>query len=52
MSDETPMSYPNGQGGRKVNDLPQPDTWHRVASVPAPYPMPVTFDAEFPREWA
>ena len=52
MSDETPMSYPNGQGGRKVNDLPQPNTWHRVASVPAPYPMPVTFDAEFPREWA
>lgn len=52
MSDETPMSYPNGRGGRKVNDLPQPDTWHRVASVPAPYPMPITFDTEFPREWA
>lgn len=27
MSDETPMSYPNGRGGRKVNDLPQPNTW-------------------------
>ena len=27
MSDTT-NSYPNGQGGRKVNDNPQPDTWH------------------------
>lgn len=52
MSDETPMSYPNGQGGRKVNDLPQPDTWHALQSVPAPYYVPLAYSADFPREWA
>lgn len=30
----TPDTYPNGRGGRKVNDLPQPDTWRRMAEVP------------------
>ena len=51
MSDETPMSYPNGQGGRKVNDRPQPDTWHTMASVPVPYNVPMAFSADFPQEW-
>lgn len=27
---ETPATYPLGMGGRKVNDNPQPDTWHRA----------------------
>ena len=51
MSDETPMSYPNGRGGRKVNDSPQPNTWHRMASVPVPYRVPVEFGSGFPPEW-
>ena len=51
MSDETPMSYPNGQGGRKVNDLPQPNTWHTAARVPAPYNVPITVGPDFPAEW-
>lgn len=31
------MTYPNGLGGRKVNDNPRPNTWHRMpayATVP------------------
>lgn len=28
---ETTATYPNGRGGRKVNDRPQPDTWHLVS---------------------
>lgn len=27
---ETPRTYPNGLGGRKVNDRPQPDTWRPI----------------------
>ena len=45
------MSYPNGQGGRKVNDRPQPNTWHTMASVPVPYNVPMAFSADFPQEW-
>ena len=30
---ETPATYPNGRGGRKVNDRPQPDTWHNIGWV-------------------
>jgi len=49
VSDETPMSYPNGQGGRKVNDRPQPNTWH--ATAVAPYRIPLAFGSDLPREW-
>ena len=47
-----PATYPNGEGGRKVNDLPQPQTvWTNVATVAAPLPdMPVA--ASLPSEWA
>ena len=36
MVSETTMSYPQGRGGRKVNDLPQPDTF-----VPIPDGMQI-----------
>lgn len=43
------MTYPNGQGGRKVNDNPQPNTWR---------PLPVTlgtpslnFGGDMPAEY-
>ena len=48
MSDETPMSYPNGQGGRKVNDLPQPDTWQDLPIVPPSPELPPSL----PDKWA
>ena len=36
---ETPNTYPNGMGGRKVNDNPQPENvWENVATLPAPLP--------------
>ena len=48
----TPDNYPDGNGGRKVNDLPQPDTvWHRVADIPVPAINPM-FGRDFPEEWA
>lgn len=55
VTDEyTSMDYPNGQGGRKVNDLPQPDTWHGRApefaippSVAMPEDMPARWRYEF-----
>lgn len=34
---ENTQTYPNGMGGRKVNDNPQPNTWHRMpayATIP------------------
>ena len=47
------MTYPNGQGGRKVNDLPQPNTWHRMPAY-ATIPklnfggnMPIEYQAMF-----
>ena len=33
---ETPRTYPNGQGGRLVNALPQPDTWRPLRKLGAP----------------
>ena len=45
-----PREYPNGQGGRKVNDNPQPDTWKTLAIYAAPVNM--TFGGDFPIEWA
>lgn len=49
LVDETPATYPNGRGGRKVNDLPQPDTW-------VPYPIELSAGIEMPpdmpEKWA
>lgn len=33
---DTPANYPDGRGGRKVNDLPQPDTWHEISRLEFP----------------
>ena len=46
---ETPRTYPNGMGGRKVNDNPQPDTWK-----PLPYNVTVpdlNFSSDMPAEY-
>ena len=45
-------TYPNGNGGKKVNNNPQPDTWRKVASVQAPIQQPLHFGSDFPSEWA
>lgn len=48
MSDTT-MTYPNGQGGRKVNDLPQPNTWKPYAPfMPLAKPQ---FGKDMPAEY-
>ena len=53
MSDETPASYPNGRGGRKVNDLPQPDTWRGLAqSALATVSPAVTMPPDMPGKWS
>lgn len=49
---ENPATYPNGSGGRKVNDLPQPESvWHHIADFPALFEIP-TLGKDFPEEWA
>ena len=48
----TPVNYPDGNGGKKVNDLPQPESvWHRVTEVDVPIATPM-FGKDFPEEWA
>jgi len=50
MVEQNPATYPDGRGGRKVNDLPQPDTW-----VSAPWvDLPLEMDppADMPDRWA
>ena len=43
------MTYPNGQGGRKVNDLPQPNTWK---PLPVAIGMPsLNFGGDMPAEY-
>ena len=48
MTEQTPASYPDGRGGRKVNDLPQPDTWRDMPLVPPAPDLPPTL----PEKWA
>ena len=48
MTEQTPDRYPNGRGGRKVNDLPQPDTWH---DLPVPADAP-DLPRSLPDRWA
>lgn len=49
LVDETTATYPNGRGGRQVNELPQPDTW-------LPYAVPidrgVSMPPDMPDKWA
>lgn len=47
--EETTVSYPNGQGGRKVNNNPQPDTFHNFGSI---VPIVPTFDFGMPSEYS
>lgn len=47
---ETPATYPNGRGGRKVNDRPQPDTWHNIGWVTTSREIRV--DSTMPEEMA
>ena len=43
------MTYPNGQGGRKVNDNPRPNTWR---PLPAPIGIPsLNFGGDMPAEY-
>ena len=43
------MTYPNGKGGQKVNDRPQPNTWKPYApSIPANMP---NFGSDMPGEY-
>lgn len=46
----TPRTYPNGQGGRQVNNNRQPDTWTLVATYAQGRAMPI-FDDAFPAEY-
>lgn len=46
------MTYPDGRGGRKVNDNQRPDTWHRMPAYIEPpemsfADMPVEYQAMF-----
>ena len=47
MTDNT-MNYPDGMGGRKVNDLPQPDTWRPLEWLSSDFEAP----ADLPERWA
>lgn len=49
MTEQTPDKYPNGMGGRKVNDLPQPDTWVPY-QVPAELAVPGGVPARYAEE--
>ena len=48
MTEQTPDKYPDGRGGRKVNDLPQPDTWQALPLVPPEIEVP----RDMPETWA
>lgn len=48
MTEQHPRDYPNGQGGRKVSDRPQPDTWRDAPAIAWNVPIP----ADLPGRWA
>lgn len=49
---ETPASYPNGTGGRQVNNSPQPESvWHTLATIAPPVSVMPTIGGDFPQEW-
>lgn len=47
MTEQTPMSYPDGRGGTKANDRPQPDTWSG-----AYLPTGISLPLDLPERWA
>ena len=52
MSDETPATYPNGMGGRKVNDRPQPDSvWRGIADDGPLGDTGLDMPGDLPAEW-
>ena len=50
MTEQNPATYPDGMGGTKVNDLPQPDTWRVAATWLAP--PEVQMPKSMPEPWA
>ena len=51
-NEQTPASYPDGRGGRKVNDLPQPDTWKGTDEMPSAVVSPtVAMPLDMPAKW-
>ena len=48
MTEQHPDTYPDGMGGRMVNDLPQPDTWHGGPIVALELDTP----RDMPERWA
>ena len=51
MVTQTPASYPDGMGGRKVSDAPQPDTWRTLYVQPADG-LPIEIPPTLPERWA
>ena len=49
---ETPANYPNEAGGRKVNDLPQPESVWRHVGHDIGFAEEPLFGKDFPEEWA
>ena len=48
----TPDSYPDGKGGRKVNNSPQPESvWNKIGDIAA-FDYSPQFGKDFPEEWA
>lgn len=51
MTEQTPATYPNGQGGRIRNTRPQPESvWHTITTLPVP--TGITMPPSMPRRWA
>ena len=50
LVEQTPATYPDGRGGKKVNDRPQPDTW-RSADVGTTVPAAITMPTDMPAKW-
>ena len=51
LVEQTPAAYPNGRGGRKVNDNPQPDTWQEVGTLGTVVPPAITMPSDMPAKW-
>jgi len=47
LVEQTPATYPDGRGGKKVNDRPQPDTWLPLDVAPTSITMP----PDMPAKW-
>lgn len=52
LVEDTPANYPNGRGGAKVNDNPQPNTWRPIGGLGALVAPEVTMPPSMPSDWA